>query len=388
MKHIFQPLINTNKILCKSVLLVAIIALFSCHSSNKEIKQEIAVTNDSIVTLTEAQYKNAGIETISIQQKNIASTLKLNGTIDVPPQNLVSISCPMGGYLKNTKLLPGMHINKGEVIATIEDQQFIQLQQDYLLVKSKLHFAELEYNRQKELNQSQASSDKITQQAEAEMNNNKILLASITEKLKLVNINPNNISSKNISKSIYLYAPIDGFITKVNVNIGKYVSPTEILFEAVNPTDIHLNVKVFEKDISSLSIGKKITAYTNAEPQKKHQCEIILISKDVSPDGSVDVHCHFENYDKTLLPGMYMNAEVEVSNNLSNALPNDCVVSFEGNNYVFVEETKMKYLLKNIVVGNTANNVTQISNANVLHGKNIVSKGAYTLLMKMKNTEE
>lgn len=122
--------------------------------------------------------------------------------------------------------------------------------------------------------------------------------------------------------------------------------------------------------------------------EKKHQCEIILISKDVSPDGSVDVHCHFENYDKTLLPGMYMNADVEVSNNLSNALPNDCIVSYEGNNYVFIAIDTLRYAMKTVAVGNSHSGITQIINAHILQNKTIVAKGAYTLLMQMKNTEE
>lgn len=363
----------------------ASVFLFSCKSSSTQETTKTEI-NDSIVTLTDAQLKNAGIETISLQQKNISTALKINGLIEVPPQNLVSISCPMGGYLKDTKLLPGMHISKGEIIATIEDQQFIQLQQDYLLAKSKIHYAETEYNRQKELNETQSSSNKVMQQAETEFKNATILLASLSEKLKLININPNKITPANISKSIFLYAPIDGFITKVNVNIGKYVSPTEILFDAVNPSDIHLNLKVFEKDVATLAIGKKVIAYTNANPTKKYECEIVLISKDVSKEGTVDVHCHFESYDKTLLPGMYMNAEIEITNTLGNTLPDESVVSYEGDNYVFVVKDKHTYALQKVSVLNTNNNLVQIStdDANNLSGKLIITKGAYTLLMKMK----
>jgi cobalt-zinc-cadmium efflux system membrane fusion protein len=57
---------------------------------------------ENTTTLTDAQIKNAGIERKI--EKQISSLLKLNGKIDVPPQNLVSISVPMGGYLKYTKL--------------------------------------------------------------------------------------------------------------------------------------------------------------------------------------------------------------------------------------------------------------------------------------------
>ncbi len=134
-----------NKIIIISILIL----IYACK--NKQVTEEISepTLNENTVGLSTAQLKNANIESNLLEQKEIASTIKINGKIDVPPQNIISISAPMGGYLKSTNLLPGMYIKKGELIATLEDQQFIQLQQDYLLAKSKLHFAEVEYNRQK-----------------------------------------------------------------------------------------------------------------------------------------------------------------------------------------------------------------------------------------------
>ena len=221
--------------------------ILSCQSKKEEAPAAANSLTESIASLTEAQLKNANITTGRLEKKSISSVLKVNGQIDVPPQNMVSISMPLGGYLKSTKLLPGMHINKGEVIATMEDQQYVQLQQDYLTTKSRLHYAEKEYERQKELNQSQASSDKVYQLADAEYKTLRITLSALGEKLKLININPPALSEKNISKSVNIYAPITGFVSKVNVNIGKYVNPADVLFELINPTDIHLNLKIFGK---------------------------------------------------------------------------------------------------------------------------------------------
>ena len=232
-----------NIVIISSLMLL----LLGCNSKKEEQTTE-ATTNVNLVSISDAQLKNATIETGKLEQKTISSTLKVTGKIDVPPQNMVSVSMPLGGYLKTTKLLPGLHISKGEVIATMEDQQYVQLQQDYLTTKSKLYFAEKEYQRQKELNQSQASSDKVYQQADSEYKTLQITLSALAEKLRLINVNPNSLSEKNISKSVNIYSPINGFVSKVNVNIGKYVNPADVLFELINPTDIHLNLKIFEKE--------------------------------------------------------------------------------------------------------------------------------------------
>lgn len=369
-----------------NIILMAL-ALIACKSKPSAEKSEI-VKETNTITLTDAQYTNAGIQLGELQNKSLSSILKVNGKIDVPPQNMVSISIPLGGYLKTTKLLPGMHVAKGEVIAVIEDQQYIQLQQDYLTTKSKLQFAQLDYERQKELNQSKASSDKVYQQATTDYKLYEITLNALAEKLRLVGIDVNKISSSNISRSINVYAPINGFVTRVNVNIGKYVSPTDVLFELVNPSDIHLALKVYEKDLDKIFIGQKLMAYTNGSPDKKHPCEILLIGKDLTNERSTDVHCHFNDYDKSLIPGTYMNAEIEVKNNAASAINEEAVVHFQGKDYIFIATDKDSFEMIEVTAGTTQQGFIEIVNAEKLSNKNIVTKGAYSLLMSLKNKSE
>jgi cobalt-zinc-cadmium efflux system membrane fusion protein len=359
-------------------IIITLTLLSSCSSNKKKDEStKPNPANENIIKLNDAQLKAAGIQLGAIEEKSISTIIKVNGKIDVPPQNMVSVSMPLGGYLKSTKLLPGMHINKGEVIASMEDQQYIQLQQEYLTIKSKLVYTQMEFERQKELNQSKASSDKVFQQIQMEYTNQKIALKALSEKLRLININPSSITEDNISKSVNIYAPINGFVSKVNVNIGKYVNPADVLFELVNPSDIHLNLMVFEKDLNQLSIGQKLIAYTNNKPELKHPCEIILISKDISPEHYAEVHCHFEDYDKTLLPGMYMNAEIETKSDKTLALPENAIVNYEGKQYIFTEVGKSQFEMIEVIPG-----LKEFSN------KKIAIQGAYTLLMSLKNKSE
>lgn len=373
---------NIISIVSLSVLLSA------CGNETKTAQTQTEQTPSAIVTLTNEQYKNAGIETGKLSTKNISSLLKVNGKIDVPPQSMVSVSVPLGGYLKSTKLLAGMHINKGEVLAVMEDAQYIQLQQDYLTAKAQFVLTESEYNRQKELNQSKATSDKVFEQAKASWQTQLVLIKSLEEKLKLIGLNPQKLKADNISNSINIYSPITGFVSAVNVNIGKYVNPSDVLFELVNPSDIHLTLSVFEKDINKLSIGQKLFAYTNTNPDKKYDCEIILISKNLSNQNSAEVHCHFEQYDKSLLPGMFMNAEIELSGNNAAALPSEAIVRFENKQYVFIAKDNNQFEMLEVKIGNNENGFTELIISEELKNQTFVTKGAYNLLMAMKNKRD
>jgi cobalt-zinc-cadmium efflux system membrane fusion protein len=383
----FNPSTIFNSMKHLYFLLSLVIFLASCKGKQAETTQEAEASIPNTVTLSAAQAANTEISYTELDTIALSRTIKLTGVIDVPPQNMLTVSVPMGGYLKYTKLLPGMHVKKGETLAIVEDQQYIQLQQDYLMTQSKLVFSEKEYERQKALNVNKASSDKVFQMAEADFQQLSILLKSYSEKLKMLGINAKQLSQANLQSSIKVVSPIDGYVSKVNVNIGKYVQASDVMFELVDPRDIHLNLHVFENEINNIYIGQKLKAFTNFDPSVAHLCHVILVGKDFSEQRSVEVHCHFDDYDPALIPGMFMNALLETKAQPTIVLPSASVVSFEGKHYVFVKKQNSFQMLE-VETGATEKQHTEIKNPNDINGYQVIEKGAYTLLMMLKNSEE
>ena len=333
--------------------------------------------------------KNATVVVGSFSDQTISETLQLNGMVDVPPQNIVSISFPLGGYLKSTKLLPGMHIFKGESIGIIEDQALVQLQQDYLMAKSKLTFSKLEYERQKFLNETKTVADKIFQQAQSDYENTKLLVLGLGEKLRLININPEKLSGNSISRMVSIPSPINGFVSKVNVNIGKYVQPQDVLFELINPTDLHAALTVFEKDLNKIKQGQKVQIYFVDEPNKKYDAAVILVTKNIDENRSGTVHCHFEKLPGNLKPGMYINASINLSNSMVKALPEDAVVRYENKEWVFIEKGKNLFESVAVTTGKRNNGWIEITTtSDSLINKQVVIKNAFAVLSAMKNVAE
>jgi len=373
------------------ILIFVVLVIIACNNSKptSEATEDEKISAEH-VQLDSSQALLTQITTIHAVEKNIARIFKVNGIIDVPPQNMVSVSMPLGGYLKSTKLLPGMHFNKGEIIATMQDPKYIELQQDFLIARSHLEMQKNEFNRQKELNASKASSDKVFQQAKEAYESAVITYKSLGEKVQLIGLNPDKLTEATLSRTIPIYAPIAGFVSKVNVNIGKYVNPTDVLFELVNPEDIHLSLNVFEKDMENLFMGQKVIAYTNNHPEKKYTCEVILIGKDIGSDRSVNIHCHFEKYDKVLVPGTYMNAEIIGPARNAKVIPEEAVMHDGKDHYIFVERSKGEYEKIKVEVGILSGSDIEILSASGINllQENIVVKGAYTLWMKLKNITE
>ena len=369
------------------LFIFALISLIGCGTSKQEVVQEQSKDSSNFITLTADQIKVLSLQYGGLEKIKISSVLDIQGRIDLPPQNIISVNFPLGGYLKSTKLIPGMHVSKGEVIAVIEDQSIVQLQQDYLSAKAKSTLAKLEFDRQKSLYDANAGSSKNFQQADAELKMQNVLVKGLSEKLKLIGIESGSLNETNISGQVQIKSTINGYVSKVNVNTGKYVQPTETLFELIDPDDIHVALTIFEKDLNNIHKGDEVKIHFLDEPSKNYLAEVILVNRGVDDNRTALAHCHFKNQPKNLLPGMYVEGEVAVANKEVLTLPDDAVVRSGDKQLVFIRNSENKLEMKQIVTGVSKNGKTEIvSGLDNIANDGIVLNNAFKLLGIYKNS--
>lgn len=374
-----------------AIQLAALLLWASCGNEQQQAQHNYDTNNGitNIIQLSELQLASFEWADVNLTRKTVRRTIRLNGNVDVPPQNLVSVSHAMGGYVQAIHLLPGAPFRKGQVLAVLEDNQYIQLQQDYLITTTELERVEQNYERQKVLNESKASSDKSLQAAAAEYQTLHITQNALREKLRLIGVDPNQLTTANITRQIRIYAPFNGVMGGVLVNQGKYISPTDVLFELINPEELLLDLKVFEKDWPHISVGQKLAAYTNERPNEVMEGEVIARGSHINESGTATIHARLYHPVKTgVAPGMYVNAVVEINNYEAYVLPEEAVVNYEGNQYVVEILDNNIFRLVNVQAGATDNGLVEIVDGEQLAGKSFVGEGAYTILMGMKNKTE
>lgn len=371
----------------------------SCTKGGKQIEEtkNAEVIPEDIVEMRADQIKLANIELGSVEMRSMGLILKVNGIISVAPQNIATVCMPMGGFIKNTTLLPGYAVNKGQTLALIENQDFVDIQQNYLEAKNKLIFAEAEYKRHSDLYKNEVYSEQNLQAVTLEYRNIKALVKSLEQKLMLIGINPDYLNEDNISSTVNLVSPIKGFLKSVNINIGKFVSPSDVLFEVVNNDRLFLELTLFEKDADKVATGQKIKFYSNNETEG-HEAVITQTGKSVGEDKTFRVYASVITSCKNILPGMYVNAYIQESDNKVTALPSEAIVSFDDKDYIFVFEkekeeagkpfTEYRMIeVKKGVSGSGYCEITLPAGFNQGTAK-IVTKGAYNLLSAKKNAGE
>lgn len=382
-----------------TIILAFLITFTSCNGGKKQNVEtkETEVIPENIVELREDQIKLANIEMGTIELRSMSGTLKVNGIVSVAPQNLATVSMPMGGFIKSTNLMPGNAVRKGQTLAIIENQEFIDIQQNYLEAKNRCELAKTEYDRQKELFKSDVSSQKNMQQVTSNYKSLKVQVKALEQKLSLIGINPFRLTEDNISRSVAVVSPISGYIKAVNVSIGKSVSASDVLFEIVNSDKLFLELTLFEKDADKVSNGEKIRFYTNNETEQ-HEAVVYQTGKSINNDKTYKVYANVVGRCKNMLPGMYVNAHIQAKSNQVTSVPSASIVSFDDKDYIFVfEKNKVEsgkpfteYRMIQVQKGVVDDGFTEIvlpEGFNFKEAK-VVVKGAYNLLSAKKNAGE
>ncbi|CAM3288049.1 Efflux RND transporter periplasmic adaptor subunit [Flavobacterium longum] len=327
----------------KAFLFFSLLVAAACGKKEESAKAEPeahkeeahAEGNIKEVELNEAQYSSAGVVLGTFTPKNLSEVINANGYTKLPPQNQADVSVFVSGIIKSISVIEGQNVRKGQVIATVESPEFTRIQQEYLTSKSNLEFLKLEYERQRILSEEEVSAKKIFQKTKAEYDIEKARYASLAKQLQTMNINP----SRGAVATVPVVAPISGSITEVNIKIGSTVAPGQALVNIVDNSQLHVDLLVYEKDLQKVKTGQNVRFVLTNQDNTEIRGKIFSVGKAFENETkSVAVHADIENEKQQLIPGMYVNALIDVGANTVNALPVDAIVKAEGREFIFILE--------------------------------------------------
>lgn len=319
-------------------ILICSITVVSCGNGKKEIS-ETPTAMDGLVMVTRAQFDQAGMELGTMQDKEFPTIVKAAGVIDVPPENRSVVSATMGGYIKSLPFLIGDAVTKGQVLMSIENPEFVTLQQDYMEVHGQLDYLKSEYDRQKTMLSENITSQKSFLKAESEYKTAQAKYNGLRMQLVMLNISPEKVEAGDVTSSVTIFSPISGSITQVNVTKGSYVAPATPIIEIVDNDHIHIELSVFEKDIMKVKKGQKIDFKVPEASPDTFVAEVYLVGTSIGKERTIMVHGHLEDDENhNFLTGMFVDASIVTESFLAKALPNESIVNLENKNYVLALE--------------------------------------------------
>jgi len=370
-----------------TLFLLATVLLVSCKKEENQTEKEThEVLENNFLTLTQEQFETAKIQLGDAKLIDFNDGVKVTGMIDVPPQNKAVVSSFIGGYVKNTYLLVGDEVKKGQAIVTLENMEFVEIQQQYLDAYQQLAFLKSEYKRQKTLFDEQITSKKKYLQAESSYKRELAKYNALSKKLRMLHINPSNVKSGNITSVITIYAPISGRVTKINVQKGTFVAASDPILEIINTAHVHLELVAFEKDIVKIKKGQPIVFKLPEVSDKNYKAEVHLVGVTIDKaNRTVEIHGHPEDESiKNLAVGMFVEATIITATNKKIAIPTEAIVQEGDEKHILQmigkENGNYKFKELTIKTGLVNNQFTEVIGVGLKDLKNIVVKGAFTLI--------
>lgn len=287
--------------------------------------------------LNAEQIKSIGVLLGEIENKKLTTSIVAVGSLEVPNFNRASATSLYGGVVQRLFVQVGTSVKKGQVIATIADPKFVQLQEEYLTLDSRITFAGQELTRQTELNQGNAGALKNLQNAKAELEALQTRRASLQQQLKLMGINPASLTIQNLQSSLPVKSPVGGTVSDVFAKVGSYVDVSSPVAEIVDNDAVHLDLYIFEKDLPSIRVGQAVNFSLTNNPGRLYEAAVFSIGASFQGEGkSVVVHCTIKGDKTGLIDGMGINGTISLDNVTAEAVPNEAIVEAEGKYYILV----------------------------------------------------
>ncbi|MEE1961807.1 efflux RND transporter periplasmic adaptor subunit [Allomuricauda taeanensis] len=359
--------------------------LTGCGNTNKEGSTSEEQGDERGIMVTQDQFDANNLTLGTMEKRTFPKMVETSGMIDVPPENRASVMAFMGGFVKKTSLLIGDRVKKGQLLVTLENQEFVQMQQEYLEVFNQLDFLKAEFERNQTLFDEKIASQKNFLQAKSNYETAKARYQGLREQLQMLNISPSKVEQGQISPEAAIYAPISGSITQMNVARGSYVSPATKILEIVDNSHVHLELTVFEKDILKVKKGQKIQFKIPEASEEAFNAEVHLVGASI--DGAkrtIQVHGHLEREDGNFLPGMFVDAMIMTDTVKTWSLPEEAVIESEGSHFVLklVRKEDGGYTFERVAVkqGNTFDGHTEIIGTEWSETDQFLTKGVFDLI--------
>lgn len=387
------------------------------HEEHEQEKQHSETPGKpGSTSLTLEQMQAIGVEIGQIENKELTTSLKANGTLRVPNQNKASVNSVYSGVIKSLLVQPGSKVSKGQTLATIGNPEFIQAQSDYLGVSAKIQLAELEVKRQKELNAGNAGSLKNLQSAESELKTLRNLRSTLAQQIQLMGINPSSIGKGKLISVLAVKSPISGIVSNVPVKMGSYVDISTVVADIVDNSQLHLDLSVYEKDLPQLKDNQTIHFTLTNNPGKEYDAQIFSLGSSFEGESkAIAVHAKVLGDKTGLIDGMNVTAIISLAKAHVPAIPSDAIVNSNGQDFIFRVVPHQKEEEKNInnqaakqdeagqhnadsslafemvpvVKGTTEVGYTQITLLKEIpNNAKVVTKGAFFVMAKLNNTGE
>lgn len=303
----------------------------------EESKNEVVLTNEQILM--------GDIEISKIEKRNLSGYIKATGEVKINPDQESKVGGIIPGRIKRINIKEGSYVRAGQVLATIENLDLINIQTGYVEALNEYKYSKIEYERQQRLREDDIGSEKELARLKVEYEHALVSLRASEQRLESYKISKNrfNDTTINVQRYFYITAPISGKLVSRMITVGQYVDPSLDMFYIVNTSTVFVDINVFEEDLSKISVGQRVDIESDSYSGEVFDGKIAMINN-VFDDHTrtVKVRVVIDNKSGRLLPNMFIKAKIYVKEGFVSAVLRSSIQEDGDAKYVYLKISERK----------------------------------------------
>lgn len=313
------------------------------------------------ISLSPTQRVMANITTAAVERKRLLRKVPAFGSIDVAEPNNRRISMRFSGRVERLYVeYTGQIVHKGDPVADIYSPEAITAQQEFLLaLESQEQLRDVDAARANEL---------------LDMAREKLLRWGFTaQQVEQLS------RERTVHRVLTVYSPVNGTVTKKNVDLQKYVMTGDALFDVADLSSVWVVMEVYDKDIRFVKVGQTAQISTEAFPGETFSGAISFIDPVVNPETrTIRVRAVFANHTGKLRPGTFVKAQIVVPVVSALVVPASAIIATGARNVVWVETSPNTFVPRDVVVGASTETYTEVLRG-VSEGEHVAETGGFLM---------
>ena len=302
-----------------------------------------AVPPNTEVWLAPEQVAAAKLVVEPLEPQPVGGVVVASGRVTFDDLQVSHVLSPVTGRVVKIDAQPGQRVKKGDALAQIESPDVAAAFSDLAKAQADFGAAEKEANRQKELFDVHAGSQRDFESAQSNYSKARAELDRARKKSRILR----GSHSDGVNEMYTLRAPIDGEVIARNVNPGaevqgQYTGGTVLELFTVDELDsVWVLGEVFEMDLGRVKAGTACLAAVVSYPGRVFRGRADWVSDTLDPATHTSkVRCKIANPDRALKPEMYATVLLPVDREVALAVPRSALLRLGDQTMVFVEVGK------------------------------------------------
>ena len=369
--------------------LVFVVAVAPCCHRHVTLTP-MAASPTTEVWLAPEQVAAAKLLVEPLAPQPVGGVVVASGRVTFDDLHVAHVLSPVTGRVIKILAEPGQRVKRGDPLALIESPDVAAAYSDLAKAQADFGAASKDANRQKELFDLRAGSERDFEGAQAVRGKARAELDRARKKTRIL-----RGSSSGSNQTYTLRAPIDGEIIARNVNPGaevqgQYSGGTEVeLFTVGDLDSVWVLAEVFEMDLRRVKTGTECLASVVSYPGRVFRGLADWVSNTLDPATHTSkVRCKIANPDRALKPEMYATVTLPVDRQVALAIPRSALLRLGDQTVVFVElgktpDGRLRFERRPVMVNEELGGEYLPVQRNLAKGERIVVSGAILLSVKL-----